>query len=64
VREEVHGIADHGFVSEKLSYKLTRADYAKIVNAKTVEIQLGPFEGTIDAKGLAVLKNVLTLATK
>lgn len=51
-------------VFERLDYFFTRDDYAKIVNARNVAIQLGPTETVLNAKTLAVLRNVLTLATK
>lgn len=64
IREAPVGSAGIGLVSEKLSYKLTRSDYAKIVNARTVEIQLGPFEGTIEKSGIAKLRNILFLSAR
>lgn len=51
-------------VAEVLSYRVTRDELKAIVDAQSVDVQLGPTETVLNAKTLAVLKNVLTLATK
>jgi hypothetical protein len=51
-------------VFERVTFLFSRKIFEKMVNAKTVELQLGPYEGFIDADNLAKLKAFYATGTK
>ena len=50
-------------IDNSVIYSIPLADFKLIANADTVDIQLIPFETSLDDRTLAGLKNLLTLTT-
>lgn len=60
--EHAGSVLSYG-VNESVTFILNRDTFEVLSNAKTVELQLGPYEGFIDAENIAKLKAYFALGT-